>query len=388
MFFLFVLLLSSANASLLFAGGYRTCAIQSNGDLYCWGHNSKRQLGLNTTSTSNALTPVKMIVGSAVSTASLGFEHSCVVTNGTAKCVGAGSLLGDGTTVVNTGTMVQVNTSVDVRGVTCGRKHSCIISTSGVVSCFGSDIYGQLANGQTSGTYLNPVDIGYSGVLDVSTGTGFTCIVTSAGGVMCSGLNDNSQLGIANSTTNMLVMTTSDAGNGALMSGIAKVSCGYFHSCALSIGNIVCCWGRYGNGQIGTSNDSFAILGISATTISTGFDFTCGLFSGTLKCFGYNGNGQLGKGSSDTLVNPIPMDTLFAGNVTEVACGWYHTCTRFATGVVQCVGGLNRPYFGSLGSGLSASLSIVSAQGIPITVSPISTPTILPTTVSVCADQQ
>jgi alpha-tubulin suppressor-like RCC1 family protein len=373
----FALLVNSAHGGLLAAGYLHTCAVQANEDLYCWGTNQNKQLGLGTSSTSTAFTPVKMIVGSAVQSVSLGNGHSCVVTNGAAKCVGGGSVLGDGITTTNTGSLVQVvDAAFNIRDITCGYYHSCIITIAGVVSCFGRASSGALANGVDSGDFLSPVQISgsYSGVLSVSAGKSFTCIVTSAGAVMCSGYNGVHQLGIV-SFFDRYVMTSSNAGNGTLTSGITKVFCGSLHACALSTANTVYCWGASGNpaGQIGASSGSFATLSETATMLSLGTYHTCGLFSGTVKCFGYNENGQLARGTSDVNINAEPLNSLFEGAVTDIACGSSYTCVRVINGGVQCVGSFNNFFYhGELGAGSAGSTSIVSVQGLPATVSPTS----------------
>jgi alpha-tubulin suppressor-like RCC1 family protein len=230
-----------------------------------------------------------------------------------------------------------------------------------------------MANGVDSGTFLSPVQISgsYSGVLSVSVGHVFTCMVTNAGAVMCSGFNGNKQLGIEILTGYKLVMTASDAGSGVLISGITKVYCGFDYACALSAVNTYC-WGNSFYGQIGASSGTFATLGLIATMLSLSDGHACGLFSGTVKCFGYNGNGQLARGTADGNANADPLNSLFEGAVTDIACGWLHTCVRLVNGEVQCVGGSNYSYFGELGVGFTGSISIVSVQGLPATVSPTS----------------
>jgi alpha-tubulin suppressor-like RCC1 family protein len=367
------------------AGSVHTCVIQDNGDLYCFGSNRHKQLGSSLLTQSYV--PLKLFVGSAVSRVCVGDDHTCIVTNGAAKCVGKGGLLGTSSATTDTSAMVQVLNAVNIRDVTCAVDHSCVISNSGVVSCFGSFINGQMANGQTTGASLPPVEItgGYNGVLDVSAGRHFTCIVTNAGAVMCSGENESGQLGALGVSRSVMTHTT-------LNSGIAKVSCGYNHACALSIDTVVYCWGSSEFGQTGTTSGSFATLGVAVTLIATGNGFTCGLFSGVVQCFGFNVNGQLARGTTDANVNNIPSDTLFTGTclncgrrlssttIADIACGESYTCVRLVSGEVQCVGGLNTSYFGQLGNGLPmASLGVVSAQGLPATLNPSISPSMKPT---------
>ncbi|MFN4244483.1 MAG: biotin transporter BioY, partial [Tepidisphaerales bacterium] len=74
----------------------------------------------------------------------------------------------------------------------------------GGLKCWGADSYGQLGNDAALTNQPTPVDVlGLtSGVASVSAGFYHTCAVTTAGGLKCWGLDDRGQLGDDAALTN------------------------------------------------------------------------------------------------------------------------------------------------------------------------------------------
>jgi alpha-tubulin suppressor-like RCC1 family protein len=94
-------------SSLIPEGGYHTCAIKTDGSLWCWGGNYYGQLGDGTNESKN--TPVQ-IMSSGVSSVALGGYHTCAIKqDGSLWCWGRNSSgqLGDGTNI-NKSTPVRV----------------------------------------------------------------------------------------------------------------------------------------------------------------------------------------------------------------------------------------------------------------------------------------
>jgi len=142
------------------AGAYHACALMTNGSVMCWGNNAVGQLG-NDTSMKTASMPVPVQgLSSSVTAITAGNDHTCaVMTNGGVECWGANSYgqLGNGTTAEVQSTPVPVSNLSSVVAIAAGARHTCALTTTGTVKCWGYDILGQLEDGNLWST--TPVDI-------------------------------------------------------------------------------------------------------------------------------------------------------------------------------------------------------------------------------------
>jgi alpha-tubulin suppressor-like RCC1 family protein len=124
-----------------------------------------------------------------------------------------------------------------------------------------------------------------------------------------------------------------------------KVAGGYDHTCVLTAGGGVKCWGDNVNGQLGdgTTTDRRAATDVVGLTsgvafVATGDFYTCALTTaGGVKCWGQNASGQLGDGTTTDRSTPVDVVGLTSG-VVAVATGWGHTCAVTTGGGVKCWG--------------------------------------------------
>jgi alpha-tubulin suppressor-like RCC1 family protein len=181
------------------AAGYRhSCALMSTGGAKCWGRNLEGQLGDGTTT--SRLTPVDVLgLGSSATAIAAGDFHSCALTSTTrVRCWGfngAGEL-GDGT-MNSSMTPVEVSgLSGDVIAIAAGDFHNCALTSSGGVKCWGLNDHGQLGDGTTV-SRSTPVDVVglRSGVTAIAAGGFHTCALTRTGVVKCWGSNLAGELG-------------------------------------------------------------------------------------------------------------------------------------------------------------------------------------------------
>jgi alpha-tubulin suppressor-like RCC1 family protein len=309
-----------------------------------------------------------------------GANHTCAVTAaGGVMCWGAnyGGQLGDGT-FLNSYTATQVaGLEAGVVLVSSGGvggfyyyldaasgdgAHSCVLTALGAARCWGDNVFGQLGNGTTGGSNI-PLDVSglSSGVLAVQAGGGHSfinasahsCALSSGGAVKCWGHNGFGQLG--DDSTSHRSVPVDVIG---LPTGIQSVALGGSHSCAITAAGGVKCWGKNTRGQLGDSTlaDRYTpvdVVGLASGTVavSLGGEHGCAITSvGRVKCWGSNFHGQVGDNTTSTRLTPVDVSGLVGA--TAIAAGGSHTCAIDGNGAVKCWG--NNSY-GQLGDNTTFS---------------------------------
>lgn len=304
------------------AGEGHTCAVTTAGGMKCWGRNSEGRLGDDTMI--DRYTPVDVVgLTSGVKAIAIGIWQTCVLTsNGGVKCWGLHN-------------HSYELTPIDVLGLTSGVEaitrrgyvHTCALTYTGGVKCWGYNTFGQLGDGTRMESYT-PVDVlGLtSGVDAIDAGCGHTCAITSTAGIKCWGNNWKGQLGNDNTYCQICnieqyeypcCITPVDVMG--LASDIVAVATGGWHTCALTSTGGMKCWGENHSGELGdgTTTDRYIPMDVVGLTsgvseIAAGHGHTCALTStGGVKCWGINGSGQLGNGSSGFWAySTIPVDVV------------------------------------------------------------------------------
>jgi cysteine-rich repeat protein len=287
-------------------------------DVQCWGDNSNRQLGQGGTGTTDILTPVPVMGLGAVDELELGGLFACVRVGGTVQCWGNNSDLqtGEGSGITDQSLPVTVMGLADATAITLGEGHGCALRSTGVVSCWGEDLYGQLgdADGDAADSSI-PVDVTGlpPGVAQIAAGQDHTCAL-AGGEVYCWGeaafgnLGQNDEV---DSDTALLVPG---------LAGVVQIAAGYNYACALDGAGDMWCWGESTAGQLGDggrvvtgltevrSPTPFAVAS-GITDVVAGRTITCIETAAGWSCVGGRSSGQLGNG---TTVEPVfPMTTLF-----------------------------------------------------------------------------
>ena len=187
---------------------------------------------------------------------------------------------------------------------------------------------------------------------NVAAGAAHSCGITQGGAVVCWGTNATGQLGDAGAGTSA---NTPVLVSGA--SGFTTLVAGGDHTCGLSQSGAAVCWGLNTKGQLGNGrtagppapapvagNHSFVML-------TAGARHTCGLTGdGAAWCWGDNGAGQLGDGS--TRGTNTPRQVTGGVKFRSLAAGSDHTCGLATDGRVFCWGD---GFSGQLGRGARES---------------------------------
>jgi len=389
-------------------GGYRTCAVTATGGVKCWGYKWHGQWEEGTPNFNS--TPVDVPgLSSGVAAVSNGYNHICArMTSGGVKCWGfnASGQLGDGTTKEGSSMPVDVVGLGSIAvAITTGTNHSCALTVSGGVKCWGDNTWGQVGDGTTENR-SSPVEVlGLgSGVVAISAGSGNTCALTDSGGVKCWGhgyLGD----GTANNSSSPVGVTN-------LSSGVVAISVGGGHSCALMVSGGVKCWGDNEIGQLGDGKPPLCVTPVDVVgvdsrvaTISIGSSDSCALIAdGRVKCWGLDflTEGTSSEGSTPVDIaglgsevkalavgsvfyicgltasgdvkcwdkHRMPLDVAgLESGVKAISAGAVHSCALMASGGLKCWG---EPEYGGLGDGtMNPSSTPVDVLGLSSGVSAV-----------------
>jgi alpha-tubulin suppressor-like RCC1 family protein len=332
------------------AGGSQACAI-GGGKVWCWGQGQHVP----------ALVPE---LAGAVSVAA-GEHHVCAVTdNGAVRCSGANTRGQAGNGLVG-GTQAAIAAVVGLGGavgIAAGGEHSCAITGSGEVWCWGAGSAGQLGRPKAMDSGVPAKVVGVSGAVSLALGDAHSCALLGDGSIRCWGADASGELGRPAGST--------EPGALAKVVGVppAKaISASMHHTCAVSQAGEVWCWGFNGDGQLGGTpgrdrvppGQVAGVEGVIAVT--AGAWHACALLAGgKLRCWGDNAYGQLGNGGLDD--SPIPTVVPGLTDITAADAGGGHQCAIRADGSVWCWG-LN--VAGSVGDGSAFSAKPLLVADLP-----------------------
>jgi alpha-tubulin suppressor-like RCC1 family protein len=139
------------------AGEQHFCAIGDEG-LWCWGRNDAGQLGLESSGDLRVPSRVNTAGVAVYRQLSGGTRHTCAVTStGAVDCWGANAegQLGTGDTRdARSPQRITALGDLRIAGISLSGNTSCALSEAGELLCWGSDAQGQLGNGAAPASLL------------------------------------------------------------------------------------------------------------------------------------------------------------------------------------------------------------------------------------------
>lgn len=371
----------------LSVGEATTCAIGSDGNIWCWGQNSAF-LEYGTSLLLSSSTPANTLISGLTSMASGHGQHMCAAAaNNLAKCwgrntfgqLGSNALPSTAETVVPLPFGNWIDLSVS-RLTTCGVTHQF------VAYCWGANQRGEGGNSTRAINEVARIPRGVESTRDfksIAAGWTHACALTTLGEALCWGDNNHGQLGVGTTDTTVRrlpvpVQTTVRFG---------QISAGALYTCAISLDHAAYCWGNNATGALG---DGTTVTRATPTLVSgtqkfkriltsSGFAggttatlpvlppgqvaHTCALTeANTAYCWGWNGAGQVGDGTFTNRLAPVAV--VGGKTFTEIGLGGTHTCGMLS-GAISCWGS---NLFGQLGTGNATSSATPQLVSAPFNV--------------------
>jgi alpha-tubulin suppressor-like RCC1 family protein len=331
------------------AGNAHTCAIDEAGKLHCWGRNVEGRLGFDTSGQPSLFAGVIPSL-SGVSLVGPGNLHTCAIAGSTGYCWGsdANGQLGNGSPGASISPVALSLSSVT--SIDAGYAHTCAVA-GGNVMCWGLGTEGRIGDlDLTAHSEISPQPAirtaDFEAIADgvkVVTGEKHSCVLTQGDTVECWGDDEYGELGDGSNTDSG---SSVDVG----LSNVTDLAAGALHTCAIAGGQVYC-WGRNSAQQTGQAtgtsyNTPQAVSGFtSATQVVAGTSFTCVLSGGRVSCWGANDLGQRGDASATETATPT---TLSLTQVVQITAGAAHACALTQNNEAYCWGA---NAYGQLGDG-------------------------------------
>jgi alpha-tubulin suppressor-like RCC1 family protein len=286
------------------SGATFTCGRTSAGQVYCWGSAARGRLGTG----SLASTPHAGLVPLTrpLLTLSSGWNHTCgVSTDDRGYCWGEFPQVGNYPSPVAR-TPVSVLGEVSYEAIAAGEGFTCGIATDSLAYCWGTNLSYRLGV-ESLQQSVEPVPVnGGLRFTTITIGGLHTCGLTATGDAHCWGGNAFGELGASTGAIDASAHPQPVAG-GLVFSAIAV---GAHTSCALTPAGAAYCWGENDAGQLGApttelcngtpcSRTPLAVSGgLQFAALSVGDQHSCGVTVGAIVyCWGKNDAGQLGDGT-------------------------------------------------------------------------------------------
>ncbi|MEX2238958.1 MAG: hypothetical protein WEB00_15645 [Dehalococcoidia bacterium] len=220
------------------AGRDHSLAVLNEGTVRSWGNDDSGKLG-NGATTGDQPAPVVVDGLSLVNEVAAGAFHSLALVNdGTVRAWGADDVgqLGNGDTTGDQPAPVAVGGLSGVKAIAAGDFHSLALRNNGTARSWGSNTFGELGSGEITGDQVAPVPVsGLSAAQAIAAGGLHSLALLNDGTVRAWGSDSFGELGNGATTGNQgaPVMVSG-------LSGVAAISAGESHSLAI----VPACFGQ------------------------------------------------------------------------------------------------------------------------------------------------
>jgi len=248
--------------------------------------------------------------------------------------------LGNGTDVASIPEPVRVSTEARFVLVDVGESHTCGLTSTGEVLCWGGSTVGQLGDGRNTTSLVPVLAEGVDDATDLSVGHNHACVIRSDRSLWCWGHNTQGQGG-SGEFENLHVPTRVQG-----ISDVAGVVAASHSTCAWQDDGAISCWGMVFFDQQPVP------LPLS------GADSVAGMAFGPNGAYQWTADGrlsiageiELGAAGYEASWEEISFDS----GIIDVAVGISHTCALDIDGAVWCWG---RNEGGQVGTGTHSIVS-------------------------------
>jgi alpha-tubulin suppressor-like RCC1 family protein/flagellar hook assembly protein FlgD len=325
-------------------GDASSCDLSIDGAVVCWGYNGDGELGNGTNKDSN--TPVAVQgLSSGVQGISGAHGFTCALkTDGTVWCWGQGQAgqLGNGVLGASNVPVQVVGLPSSATHVWVGQTVGCAATSQGSLYCWGQNFFGLVGNG-TQDDQLSAVPVGGlpRPVVQMSIGSQHTCAVDDVGALRCWGNNGHGELG-SGFVGGSYVLSPQEVQG--ISRPVVSVAAGVDHTCAITDDGQLWCWGGNGNAQLGDTTlvdhdlpASLTYWSGKAEQVVAGDQFTCASNNfGLVYCWGANLGGQVGSGNQNQQNHPYANGV--SANADGLSAGSTSTCAVSDINAVVCWG--------------------------------------------------